>query len=57
MSGPTLEELGRAAVRLVRAVEAIPHRPNAQAEAEDHWAELKALVDQYGARVAPLGGG
>jgi hypothetical protein len=67
MSGPTLEEIGRLAVRLVRAVEAISEvAPGdgfdasmkvAADEAERAWEDLKTLVEQYGDKVDPAGGG
>lgn len=63
MSGPTLEQIGRLAVRLVRttqrAVDAQEPRARREAldEADGTWSELEALVDQYGDKVDPPGGG
>ena len=55
---PTLEQIGRLAVRYVRAERAL-QAENTHARHEqqiDAWEDLYAAVQEYGAKVDPAGG-
>ena len=57
MSAPTLEQIGRLAVRYVRAASAQPLDLAAIHRREAAWEDLYAAVKSYGAKVDPTGGG
>ena len=54
---PTLEQIGRLAVRYVRALQEQAAGQLPEVDAQEAWEDLYAEVERYGAKVDPSGGG